>query len=58
MSGEKMKNNQRHLSSKDRMELIKSNKKWDGIERRKAINSYVDPYHERRRIKNDRLYPK
>ena len=53
-----MKNNQRHLSSKDRMELIKSNKKWDGIERRKAINSYVDPYHERRRIKNDRLYPK
>ncbi len=41
----------RTLSNKDRQDMIKRPviKKWDGKDRRKAISTFVEPYHERRR---------
>ena len=33
------------------VEKTSDSKPWDGVERRKSINSVVDPYHERRRPK-------
>ena len=43
---------ERSLSNKDIRDMgkLKTDKiKWDGIDRRKAIGSSVDPYHERRK---------
>lgn len=44
----------RNLSDKDIEEITgqrftKDKEKWDGVERRKAISSTVEPYHEKRR---------
>jgi len=41
---------ERVLSDKDIKDMAKAptTRKWDGIDRRKAISSSVDPYHERR----------
>ena len=42
---------ERSLSDKDIRDMArkKADKiKWDGVDRRKSINSYVEPYHERR----------
>lgn len=41
---------QRNLSTKDIEELDKDYKGWDGEERRKGP-SYVNPEHDRRRVK-------
>jgi len=45
----------RKLSDNDIKKLDKSKKPadWNGEERRFAINSFVEPYHERRRIKDN-----
>ncbi len=43
---------ERTLSDKDIRDMARKKVdkiKWDGIDRRKAISSSVDPYHERRR---------
>jgi len=42
---------ERALSNRDvkDMDIEAGKDKWDGKERRKAINSTVDPYHERRK---------
>ncbi len=42
----------KHLSDEDIAEFTKkkfAKAEWDGKERREAINSSVDPHHERRR---------
>jgi hypothetical protein len=46
----------KRLSNKDRLEELdltkdKTSKTWNGPDRRKAINSCIDPYHERRKPK-------
>jgi hypothetical protein len=43
---------ERHLTDKDLLELDKNYRpesEWDGIERRKARNSCIDPQRDRRR---------
>jgi hypothetical protein len=43
---------ERHLTDRDRLELDKNYRPegtWDGVERRKAVNSCLDPEHDRRR---------
>lgn len=43
---------EKHLTDNDLKELDKTyhpKDRWDGIERRKAHSSCVDPYHDRRK---------